>query len=283
MLQSGHGMRDGRTDGWTDGVKLIYPPQQLKLYRCNIARMVSFLHELQCNAEIDIKSSWVTLNLIMYYSEHSPANNIALIEMSRNFIDHDAKTVLHVGLLFFSKQLQSLWTSLPQVMTKLASWQLLGFRDMKWQLSLWQICCQSWHWRWSLWKPPIWMMISNVLMMQPNKVWYLIQHNTPHMTRIEYTWNSRCLSHAEHDTVCLLTENQQLSWCQLGLHWWYRRLSLWQAAVPLVTTKLASWSLNFQYCILVKINHDITWLHNIQQICSNNLSEFHTDACMKYA
>ena len=34
------------------------------------------------------------------------------------------------------------------------------------------------------------------------------------------------------------------SWCQLSLHWWYRRLSLWQPTLPPMTTKLASWELS---------------------------------------
>ena len=34
-LQSGHGMRDGRTDRWTDGVKPIYPPNNFVVYNNN--------------------------------------------------------------------------------------------------------------------------------------------------------------------------------------------------------------------------------------------------------
>ena len=40
---------------------------------------------------------------------------------------------------------------------------------------------------------------------------------------------------------CNNTENRELSWCQLCHNWWHCRLSLWQAAVPPVMTKLASW------------------------------------------
>ena len=44
-----------------------------------------------------------------------------------------------------------------------------------------------------------------------------------------------------------ITENKRSSIWQLCRHWWHRKLSLWQLAVPPITTKLSTWrSLCFQ-------------------------------------
>ena len=45
-----------------------------------------------------------------------------------------------------------------------------------------------------------------------------------------------------------IADNRELPWCQLCRHWWYRRLSSRQPAVPPMTTKLASWLLSNFSC-----------------------------------
>ena len=41
MIQSGHGMRDGRTDGRTDGVKPVYPPNNFVVRGYNQAPVLN--------------------------------------------------------------------------------------------------------------------------------------------------------------------------------------------------------------------------------------------------
>ena len=60
------------------------------------------------------------------------------------------------------------------------------------------------------------------------------------------------------------TDNRESSWCQLYRHWWHRRISSRQTAVPPMTTKLTSWQL------LVLMRALTTW-SRVTHICVGKL------------
>ena len=64
----------------------------------------------------------------------------------------------------------------------------------------------------------------------------------------------------------------ELSWCQLCCYWWHCRLSLWQPAVPPVTTKLASWQLSIFAAVKQTCLQPVHWCENLSGSCEWQVS-----------